>query len=68
MNDEQIVELQTRLAFQEDLIQELNSVVTQQQRDMDDLRRELRALSEHYKALLPSLVATLGEEIPPPHY
>ena len=39
--DEQLVELQTRLAFQEDTIARLNDVVTRQQQQIDRLRLAL---------------------------
>jgi SlyX protein len=65
--DKQIVELQTRLAFQEDMIQELNAIVARQQHELDELRLEVHALAEHYQNILPVLVASPAEEMPP-HY
>jgi SlyX protein len=63
-----IVELETRLAFQEDTLQELNSVVARQQQEILALAREVEALRAQLRALAPSLVAGRGEETPPPHY
>jgi|TARA_B100002003_G_scaffold243129_1_gene267127 SlyX protein len=37
--EEMLVELQTKLSFQEDLLQQLNTVVTRQQNQIDELRR-----------------------------
>lgn len=39
---EQLVELQLQFAFQEELLRELNDVVTRQQAQIDSLERELR--------------------------
>ena len=63
-----IVELETRLAFQEHTLQELNSVVTRQQQEILQLTRELEALKTQIRALAPALVAGHGDETPPPHY
>ena len=39
-----LVELETRVAFQEDTIQQLNDTVTQQQFQLEHLARELQGL------------------------
>ena len=66
--ESRIVELETRLAFQEHTLQELNSVVTRQQQEILQLTREIEALKAQIRALAPALVAGRGEETPPPHY
>ncbi len=66
--DDRLIELESRLAFQDHTLQELNDVIVRQQRDIDDLRRDLEALRAQLKALAPALVASRGEETPPPHY
>lgn len=63
-----LVELETRVAFQEHTLQELNTVVAGQQQEILHLRRELEALRAQVRALAPALVAGHGEEPPPPHY
>jgi len=63
-----IVELETRVAFQEHALQELNAVVARQQQEILQLRRELEALRAQIRALAPAPVADRGEEPPPPHY
>jgi len=66
--EDQLIELQTRLAFQEDTIARLNEVVTSQQQQIDRLR-----------VALDNVVGLLGDdggsaarggdvEEPPPHY
>lgn len=63
-----IVELETRLAFQEHTLQALNDVVTRQQQQIETLVREVHALKDRLCAAAPSLVAPIEDEKPPPHY
>lgn len=65
---QRLTELETRVAFQDQTIQELNEVVTRQQREIDRLARELDVLRERLHALAPSPVVPPDEETPPPHY
>lgn len=63
-----VVELETRLAFQDRTVQALNEVVTRQQHDLERLRRELEALKTRLRGLDPSPVGRREDEPPPPHY
>jgi len=63
-----VVELETRLAFQDQTVQALNEVVTRQQHDIDRLRRDLDALKARLRGLEPSPVGRREDEPPPPHY
>jgi len=65
---ERLAELEVRLTFQDKTIQELNEVVTRQQRQLDRMTRELETLKAQLQILAPSLVASQSEETPPPHY
>ena len=65
---ERLAELETRIAFQEQTIQELNQVVTSQQGEIDRLASEVERLKVQLLTLAPSLVAGRDEETPPPHY
>ncbi len=66
--DERLAELETRVTFQDQTIQELNEVVTRQQAQIDRLVREVEALKLHLASLAPSPVIPAEEEKPPPHY
>jgi SlyX protein len=66
--ENRLVELETRLAFQEDTLQALNGIVSRQQQEILMLSRELEALRAQIRALSPALVASRSEEPPPPHY
>ena len=68
MNENRIVELEIKTAYQEDLLQELNKIVGQQQRQIDRLEATCRLLNERIKSL--SVEGGSGEnnEEMPPHY
>lgn len=66
--ENRLIELETRLAFQDNSLQELNAVVVRQQREIDTLTRELEMLKAQLRTLAPDLVANRADEAPPPHY
>lgn len=63
-----LVELETKVAFQEQTIESLNEVVTRQQQQIEALVREIQALKDRLRAATPSPVGPLEDEKPPPHY
>ena len=65
--DDRIVELETRLAFQEEHLEVLSQTVGRQQRVIDDLRRDLDELHQRLKAIATVPMKRHGQE-PPPHY
>ena len=64
----QLTDLETRLAFQENAIHELNEAVHRQQREIERLMRAVELLAQQVRAALPSLVAPDAQDGPPPHY
>ena len=68
MNDDRIIELEIKTAYQEDLLQELNKIVGRQQQQIDRLEATCRLLNERIKSL--SAEGGSGETIDevPPHY
>ena len=63
-------ELESQLAFQDELHQQLNEVVARQDREIRDLREQLKSLSRRLKEIGESVAgetAGAGEEMPP-HY
>jgi SlyX protein len=65
---EELIELQTQLAFQEHTIAELNDVVTAQQKQLDLLRLELKMLRDKLGDIeLRVETGPQGQE-KPPHY
>ena len=68
MSEESIIRLETKVAYQDDLIQQLNEVVIDQQKRVRDLESKTNLLSKKLEDLL-ELAAeerTSGER--PPHY
>ncbi len=64
-----LIELQSRIAFQEESIQELSCTVVRQQRELDLLREVLVKLQQQVRTLEPSpLIAGASEPELPPHY
>ena len=66
--EQRLEQLESKTAFQDLTIEELNQVVTQQLMDITRLNERLRLLTERLKATPGSNVAPLSEEVPPPHY
>ncbi len=63
-----LLDLQTQISYQEDSIQQLNDVITQQQADIILLRREMNMLKTRFIELMGTLQDSQGDEAPPPHY
>jgi SlyX protein len=62
-----INELEAKLVFAEDLLEELNHTVFRQQQQIDLLQRQMRELREQIAASAPGEARSLRDEIPP-HY
>ncbi len=65
--EDRIAELEVKLSFAEDLLESLNATVFRQQREIDQLRREMAVLREQLAASLPGDETAPRHEIPP-HY
>lgn len=50
--EERLIELETRLAFQDKTMEELNEVVTRQQQQLDQLEEQLSRLANRLRPLL----------------
>lgn len=66
-SDPRLDDLEARYAFLDDLVHELEGIVTAQGRELDALREELRRLRETVARLRPDQPDG-GPEPPPPHY
>ncbi len=70
MSEKRIVELETKQAYQEDLIQDLNKIIFEQQKRLEKLEEACKYLLEQTKELAEITSsdgsATVDEK--PPHY
>ena len=64
---QQVIDLQSQLAFQEDTIASLNEALVAQQERIAYLEKMLELLIERYRDSMPDAAAPV-EEPPPPHY
>ena len=64
--EERIVELETRLTYQDDLLQKLDDVIIKQQQEIDALKAQLMNISQQLNQVAGSI--DIPDEGPPPHY
>lgn len=65
----ELIDLQTRFAFQEDVLQAINNTLMLQQRQIDALERRCLRLEQHCEELVTALEAQSDlPQQPPPHY
>ncbi len=65
--DERVMELESRLAFQDDTIQALNDVLVAQQRVLERMELQMAALIKRQEEI-GSQFEVSEEDAPPPHY
>jgi len=67
MTERRLTELETKLAFAEDLIDTLNQTVVRQQAQLDSMQQQLRLLHQRIKDFTPDETRSVRDEVPP-HY
>lgn len=65
--ESRITDLEIKLSFSEDLLEELNRIVYRQQQQIEALQQEMRALRQQMQSTSPGEQRSLRDEIPP-HY
>lgn len=64
--EERIIELETRLTFQDDLLQKLDDVIINQQKELDELKTQLKSINQQLLQVAGPI--TPDEVGLPPHY
>lgn len=64
----QLIELQTRLAYQDDTLHKLNEVVVRHEQQIDQLTQALRRLSQQMQSLREGGGGADPAQELPPHY
>ena len=60
--------LESRLAYAEYTVEQLNEEVPTQGRELDRLKHQIQLLVDKLQSVQPSQIASMAEETPPPHY
>ncbi len=68
MNEERMVDIETKITFQDNTLQELNDVIYRQQKQIDQLEAICQSLIERVKALSEQSTSGVPEDEKPPHY
>ena len=68
MSESRITELETKLAFAEDLLDTLNLAIIRQQRQIDNLQEQFRLLHQQVRDSQSDAEPTTPREEIPPHY
>lgn len=68
MIEERLVNIETKISFQEDLIEELNKVVYQQQQKLNQLEAICTSLARHLQSLAEAGNESKPANEMPPHY
>ncbi len=64
--EERLIELESKVSYQDKLLEDLDEVVTEQQAQLERLGREVERMTAQVRAARTS--ESEGEEPPPPHY
>lgn len=68
MKDDRIIELETKVSYQEDLLQDLNKLVVTQQQQLDQLATICKKLSDQLKEAMQRIPDESNADEKPPHY
>ncbi len=68
VTETKFIDLETRIAFLEDTVDDLNNMVYQQTKKIDDLQSILQNLSKHMKQVQSDISEIKPMDEVPPHY
>jgi len=67
MSDQRIIDLEEKIAFQEDLIQKLDDALAGQQKQLMDAERKIELMLQQLRKLEDNMPSATADE-KPPHY
>jgi SlyX protein len=68
VHDDRLIEIETRIAYQEDALRTLSDALARQQLDLDRLQRLCQSLQSRLEAGGDTVAPASLEEERPPHY
>jgi SlyX protein len=68
VNEDRMVDIETKIAYQEDLLQALNRIVSEQQKQIDQLELTCNALTARVRDLVDAGGSSNTQDEKPPHY
>jgi SlyX protein len=68
MNEDRLVNIETKIAFQEDVVEDLNTMVYQQQKQLVRLEAICESLVRHIESLEEAVNGNAPTSERPPHY
>ncbi|MBT7276354.1 MAG: SlyX family protein [Woeseiaceae bacterium] len=68
MQDDRLIDIETKLSYQESLLDQLNSIIIKQQAEVDVLKRSLKNLQERISLLNEASSENNNINELPPHY
>jgi SlyX protein len=68
VTDEQLIEIEMKLAHQEHTVALLNDALTSQQAQITDLELRVRTLTDRVRAMSEAIPGGSDDDAPPPHY
>ncbi len=68
MQDDRLIDIETKLSYQESLLDQLNSIIIKQQAELDALKRSLKNLQERISLLNEASSENNNINELPPHY
>jgi len=68
MNEERMVDIEAKIAYQDNTLQELNDVIYRQQKQIDQLEAICQQLIDRVRSLAETSVTGTLEDEKPPHY
>ena len=68
VDEDRLIEIESKLAYQEDLLASLNDALTDQQSQLTELGKLCRSIAERLQALADAAGTDAIEDDKPPHY